>query len=117
MYAATYADELPVLTEDLSPVEHPHPAVASRASHAQVTGEPGGTAFFVSLMGGIEIIVPDDTRIVDSGAALMGDFVVDDHHSCTISHDDLPASAPVLHIWDFALMGGGHRPRGRGARM
>ena len=44
----------PVLTEDLSPVEQPHPAVESRASHAQVSGEPGGTAFFVSLMGGSE---------------------------------------------------------------
>lgn len=164
VYAATYADELPVLIQDLSPVEQPQPAVESRASHAQVSGEPGGSAFSVSLMGGsertgewliapthtsltlmggnsldlrkarfsgqetminalavmggIEIIVPDDIRIVDSGAALMGGFGIEDHHSCTISRDDLPASAPVLHIRGCALMGGvGIVRAARGARV
>ena len=164
VYNATYADELPALTEDLSPVEHPHPAVTSHASHAQVTGEPGGTAFSVSLMGGsertgewlvapihtslalmggtsldlrearfyaretvinavalmggIEIIVPEDVRVVDNGAALMGGFGVEDHPSCTISRDDLPASAPVLRIRGFALMGGvGIVRAARGARV
>ncbi|WJY96761.1 DUF1707 SHOCT-like domain-containing protein [Corynebacterium fournieri] len=164
VYNATYTDELPALTEDLSPVEHPHRAVASHASHAQVTGEPGGTAFSVSLMGGsertgewlvapahtsltlmggnsldlrearfsaqetvinavalmggIEIIVPEDVRVVDNGAALMGGFGIEDHPSCTISRDDLPANAPVLRIRGFALMGGvGIVRAARGARV
>ena len=167
LYAATYADELPALVEDLSPVErpdHPTPATASASSCAVVTGESDGSAFSLSLMGGaertgqwlvaplhtsvtlmggnsldlrearftaqetvinalalmggIDIIVPDDVRVIDNGVGIMGGFGIEDHPSCTSSGTELPADAPVVRVRGLALMGGvGIIRAARGARV
>ena len=166
-YAATYADELPALVEDLSPVKRPDrptPATTSAGSRAVVTGESNGSAFSLSLMGGsersgqwlvapmhtsltlmggnaldlrearlasrettinavaimggIDIIVPEDVRVVDDGIGIMGGFGVEDHDSCTVSVAELPADAPVVRVRGLALMGGvGITRAARGARV
>lgn len=59
-----------------------------------------------AVMGGIEIIVPEDVRVIDDGIGLMGGFGMSNHHSCTMSQRDLPADAPLIRIRGFALMGG-----------
>lgn len=167
LYAATYADELPALVEDLSPVKRPDrptPATTSAGSRAVVTGESNGSAFSLSLMGGsersgqwlvapmhtsltlmggnaldlrearlasrettinavaimggIDIIVPEDVRVVDDGIGIMGGFGVEDHDSCTVSVAELPADAPVVRVRGLALMGGvGITRAARGARV
>ena len=60
----------------------------------------------LALMGGIEIIVPDDVRVVDDGVGIMGGFGVEDHESCTVSVAELPADVPVVRVRGLALMGG-----------
>lgn len=154
-YAARFADELPALVADLSPVERPDrptPATTSANSRAVVTSESNGSAFSLALMGGtkrtgqwlvaptltsvalmggnsldlrearfaaqetvinalalmggIEIIVPDDVRIVDDGVGIMGGFGIEDHPSCGLSSADVPAEAPVVRVRGLALMGG-----------
>ena len=162
LYAATYADELPGLVEDLSPVKRPDREASP--SHTLVTGESGGSAFTLSvmggsertgqwlmapthtsltlmggnaldlrearfaahettvnavaIMGGIDIIVPDDVRVIDDGIGIMGGFGIEDHPSCTVSVADLPADAPVVRVRGFALMGGvGIIRAARGARV
>ena len=161
LYAATYTDELPALVDDLSPVSRPASAPASRG---YVSGEDGGSAFSLSLMGGsdrtgqwlvapmhtsvavmggntldlrearlaaqetvinavtlmggVEIIVPEDVRIIDNGASLMGGFEARDHESCTLPLADLPADAPVIRVRGLAFMGGVEIIRAaRGARV
>lgn len=72
----------------------------------------------LALMGGIEIIVPDDVRIVDDGVGIMGGFGVEDHDSCTVSGAELPADTPVVRVRGLALMGGvGIIRAARGARV
>ena len=162
LYAATYADELPALVEDLSPVKRPDREASP--SHTLVTGESGGSAFTLSLMGGsertgqwlvapthtsitlmggnaldlrearlasretiinavaimggIDIIVPEDVRVVDDGLGIMGGFGKEDHPSCTVSVAQLPADAPVVRVRGLALMGGvGITRAARGARV
>ncbi len=162
LYAATYADELPALVEDLSPVKRPDREASP--SHTLVTGEPGGSAFTLSLMGGsertgqwlvapthtsitlmggnaldlrearlasrettiyalsimggVDIIVPEDVRVVDDGIGIMGGFGKEDHPSCTVSVAQLPADAPVVRVRGLALMGGvGITRAARGARV
>ena len=162
LYAATYADELPGLVEDLSPVKRPDREVAP--SHTLVTGESGGSAFTLSvmggsertgqwlmapthtsltlmggnaldlrearfaahettvnavaIMGGIDIIVPDDVRVIDDGIGIMGGFGIEDHPSCTVPVAQLPADAPVIRVRGLALMGGvGITRAARGARV
>lgn len=162
LYAATYADELPGLVEDLSPVKRPDREASP--SHALVTGESGGSAFTLSvmggsertgqwlvapmhtsltlmggnaldlrearlaarettvnavaIMGGIDIIVPDDVRVIDDGIGIMGGFGIEDHPSCTVPVAQLPADAPVIRVRGLALMGGvGITRAARGARV
>lgn len=162
VYAATYADELPALVEDLSPVKHADREVCP--SRALVTGERGGSAFTLSvmggsertgqwlmapthtsitlmggnaldlrdarlashettinavaIMGGVDIIVPDDVRVIDDGVGIMGGFGIEDHRSCTVSVAELPADAPVIRVRGLALMGGvGITRAARGARV
>lgn len=162
LYAATYADELPALVEDLSPVKRPDREAFP--SHALVTGESGGSAFTLSvmggsertgqwlmapthtsltlmggnaldlrearfaahettvnavaIMGGIDIIVPEDVRVIDDGIGIMGGFGLEDHPSCTVSVAQLPADAPVIRVRGLALMGGvGITRAARGARV
>jgi len=162
LYAATYADELPALMEDLSPVKRPDQETSP--SHTLVTGESGGSAFTLSvmggsertgqwlvapmhtsltlmggnaldlrearlasrettinavaIMGGIDIIVPEDVRVVDDGIGIMGGFGIEDHPSCSVSVAQLPADAPVVRVRGLALMGGvGITRAARGTRV
>jgi hypothetical protein len=61
--------------------------------------EPEVTLHAYTLMGGIEITVPEDIEVDVSGIALMGGF---DHHA---SSPGVPG-APRLKVIGFALMGG-----------
>lgn len=71
-----------------------------------------------AVMGGIEIIVPEDVRVVDAGLGIMGGFGVETHPSCTIALADLPVDAPVIRVRGLALMGGvGIVRAARGARV
>ena len=162
LYAATYADELPALVADLSPVKRPDRK--DPPPHALVTGESGGSAFSlcimggtertgqwlvapthtsitlmggnaldlrearlasrettiyaISIMGGIDIVVPEDVRVIDDGVGIMGGFGMEDHPSCTVSVAQLPADAPVIRVRGLALMGGvGITRAARGARV
>lgn len=146
LWAATYADELPALVADLSPVEH------GSGTLEPISTQPGGSAFSFSIMGGsvkkgrwhvapthtsitvmggndldlrnatlsahetvinafavmggIDIIVPDDVRVIDNGVGVMGGFELRDDPSSTTSHDHLPSDAPVVRVRGLALMGG-----------
>ena len=72
----------------------------------------------VAIMGGIDIIVPDDVRVIDDGIGIMGGFGIEDHPSCTVSVAQLPADAPVIRVRGLALMGGvGITRAARGARV
>ncbi|OFT57336.1 hypothetical protein HMPREF3151_08010 [Corynebacterium sp. HMSC05H05] len=162
LYAATYADELPALVEDLSPVAHAEREAAP--SQTRVSGESGGSSFSLcvmggtertgqwlvapthtsitlmggnaldlrearlasrettiyalSIMGGIDIIVPEDVRVIDDGVGIMGGFGMEDHPSCTLSVAQLPADAPVIRVRGLALMGGvGITRAARGVRV
>lgn len=71
-----------------------------------------------AVMGGIEIIVPEDVRVVDAGLGIMGGFGVETHPSCTVALADLPVDAPVIRVRGLALMGGvGVVRAARGARI
>ncbi|PLA28181.1 DUF1707 SHOCT-like domain-containing protein [Corynebacterium coyleae] len=71
-----------------------------------------------AIMGGIEIVVPDDVRVVDSGIGIMGGFGVETHSSCRYSLAEIPVDAPVVRIRGLALMGGvGIVRAARGARI
>ncbi|AQQ14338.1 hypothetical protein CGLAU_01755 [Corynebacterium glaucum] len=59
-----------------------------------------------ACMGGIEIIVPEDVRVVDGGIGIMGGFGIRNDRSCTVRMDQLPADAPVIRVRGMALMGG-----------
>src|SRR5262249_36891705 len=60
---------------------------------------PPGTHHAYTLMGGIEIIVPEDVDVDVSGIAFMGGF---DHNA---SGPGIPG-APQVRVIGFALMGG-----------
>lgn len=146
LWAATYADELPALVADLTPVEH------GSGTLQPITSQPGGSALSFSIMGesvkkgrwhvapthtsitvmggndldlrnatlsahetvinafavmgGIDIIVPDDVRVIDDGIGVLGGFELRDDPSSTTSHDHLPSDAPVVRVRGLALMGG-----------
>lgn len=72
----------------------------------------------VALMGGIDIVVPEDVRVISEGFGIMGGFGVTDHPSCTLRVDDIPASAPIVRVRGLGLMGGvGITRAARGARV
>lgn len=72
----------------------------------------------VALMGGIDIVVPEDVRVISEGFGIMGGFGVTDHPSCTLRIDDIPASAPIVRVRGLGLMGGvGITRAARGARV
>lgn len=71
----------------------------------------------VAVMGGIEIIVPEDVRVVSDGIGLLGGFGVGNHPSADPEQGRLPADAPVIRIRGLAFMGGVEILRkARGAR-
>lgn len=152
VWAATYADELPALVEDLTPAASQSNARAASSAVDRIAGAPGGSRLSLSIMsgsdrmgswqvapshtsitvmggndidlrdatlsahetvinafavmGGIDIIVPDDVRVIDDGIGVMGGFELRDDASCTVSPDQLPSDAPVVHVRGLALMGG-----------
>ncbi|GAB3691777.1 DUF1707 SHOCT-like domain-containing protein [Corynebacterium nasicanis] len=170
VWATKYLDELALPLADLFPdpaavLQQRVPAV--RPDHTpqvtQVTGEPGGDAFSlaimggseragdwlcapthtslaimggtgidlrqarlgsretvinaIAVMGGIEIIVPEDVHIISDGVGIMGGFGVTDDKSVTLRREDVPADAPVIRFRGLALMGGvGVTRKARGAR-
>lgn len=59
-----------------------------------------------AVMGGIDIIVPDDVRVIHDGIGVLGGFKLRDDPSSTTSHDHLPSDAPVVRVRGLALMGG-----------
>lgn len=62
------------------------------------------TAF--TLMGGIEIIVPEGVRVICDGMGLLGGFGSETHKSVTIHPSNLPGNAPVVRVRGLAVMGG-----------
>lgn len=60
----------------------------------------------VAVMGGIEITVPEDVRIICDGVGIMGGFGVSDDKSVTLAREDIPLDAPVIRLRGLALMGG-----------
>lgn len=59
-----------------------------------------------AVMGGIEIIVPEDVRVISEGVGILGGFGIEDHPSCTLRIDDLPPNAPTIRIRGAGIMGG-----------
>lgn len=146
LWATMYADELPALVEDLSPV-----AASAGTQVDRVARQPGGSGFSFSVMGasvkkgtwqiapnhtsitvmggndidlrhatlsaretvinayavmgGIDIIVPDDVRVIDDGIGIMGGFGIEDK-GAVAPMDALPADAPIVRVRGAALMGG-----------
>lgn len=60
----------------------------------------------VTLMGGIEIIVPEGVRVICDGMGLLGGFGSETHKSVTIHPSDLPGDAPLVRVRGLAVMGG-----------
>lgn len=59
-----------------------------------------------SIMGGIDIIVPEDVRIKNDGIAIMGGIEVVDDRRVTVVLNDLPENSPTLRIAGLTMMGG-----------
>lgn len=62
--------------------------------------------YAVALMGGVEIIVPEDVRVISEGVGVMGGFDVSDHESVTLAQTDIPVDSPVIRLRGLGLMGG-----------
>lgn len=60
----------------------------------------------VAIMGGIEIIVPEDIRLTVQGTGLMGGFGTSKSRDVVIAGHDLPPDAPRVRVTGIALMGG-----------
>ncbi|MDR7328489.1 DUF1707 SHOCT-like domain-containing protein [Corynebacterium guangdongense] len=60
----------------------------------------------IDVMGGAEVKVPEDFRVVLEGFALMGGTGLKDAPGVTVKMSELPADAPTIVIRSFALMGG-----------
>jgi hypothetical protein len=65
-----------------------------------ILSAPVTTITAVTVMGGIDIVVPPGMRVESSGIGFMGAF---DNNA---RNDRLPADAPLLRVRGFALMGG-----------
>lgn len=59
-----------------------------------------------AVMGGVQVLVPEDVRVVEHGVGLMGGFGSGRATSVTRSSRDLPADAPVVRVRGVAVMGG-----------
>ena len=60
----------------------------------------------IDVMGGADIKVPEDFRVVMEGFALMGGSAIKDAPGVTMKMSELPADAPTIVIRSYALMGG-----------
>lgn len=59
----------------------------------------------VAVMGGADVVVPEDVRVVNDGVGVMGAFEIEEDDDVTVVMRDLPADAPVIRIRGLALMG------------
>lgn len=59
----------------------------------------------VALMGGTDITVPHDVRVINDGIGVMGAFEIEEDEDVTGAMAELPADAPVIRIAGLALMG------------
>jgi predicted membrane protein len=59
-----------------------------------------------AVMGGVQVLVPEDVRVVEHGLGLMGGFTSACAKSVTQGSRDLPADAPVVRVRGVAVMGG-----------
>lgn len=59
-----------------------------------------------TLMGGIDIIVPEGVQVICDGMGLMGGFGATVDQQATIRPSSLPADAPVVRVRGLAIMGG-----------
>lgn len=64
------------------------------------------TIWALAVMGGIDIIVPEDMRVISDGIGIMGGFGFETDKDVSLRHEDLPPEAPVIRIRGLALMGG-----------
>ncbi|MEJ6018881.1 DUF1707 SHOCT-like domain-containing protein [Corynebacterium sp. H113] len=62
--------------------------------------------FAVAIMGGIEVIVPEDIRLRVTGQGIMGGFGSTTANTVTIAGHELPPDAPEVIIRGVAIMGG-----------
>ncbi|WP_018023260.1 DUF1707 SHOCT-like domain-containing protein [Corynebacterium ulceribovis] len=60
----------------------------------------------IAIMGGIQVVVPEDIRLTVSGFGIMGGFGSTSHKDVTIYNDHLPADAPSVTVNGVAIMGG-----------
>ncbi|WP_295628583.1 DUF1707 domain-containing protein [uncultured Corynebacterium sp.] len=60
----------------------------------------------VALMGGIEIIVPEDMRLSVQGTGVMGGFGSSNSKEVVVAGHDLPDDAPSVRVTGVAMMGG-----------
>ncbi|WP_034990424.1 DUF1707 SHOCT-like domain-containing protein [Corynebacterium halotolerans] len=59
----------------------------------------------VALMGGTDIIVPHDVRVINDGVGVMGAFDIEEDEDVLDSMEELPTNAPVIRINGLGLMG------------
>lgn len=59
-----------------------------------------------AVMGGVQVLVPEDVRVIEHGVGLMGGFGSARAKSVTRSSRDLPTDAPVVRVRGVAVMGG-----------
>ncbi len=59
----------------------------------------------VAVMGGTDITVPHDVRVINDGVGVMGSFEIKEDEDLTGAMTALPADAPVLRITGLGLMG------------
>ena len=67
---------------------------------------PQTTITAVAIMGGIQVIVPEDIRVTVTGIGIMGGFGSSTGKSVTIFNEHLPADAPSVTVNGVAIMGG-----------
>lgn len=72
--------------------------------HARL-GSRDTTVTAVAVMGGIDIIVPEDMRVISDGVGIMGAFGFETDKDVALRPEDLPPEAPVIRIRGLALMG------------
>ena len=60
----------------------------------------------VAIMGGINVIVPEDMRLSVQGTGLMGGFGSSKSKEVVLAGHDLPPDAPHVRVTGVALMGG-----------
>lgn len=62
--------------------------------------------YAIGIMGGVEILVPEDVRVLSEGIGVMGGFGISTDEEVRQRIEDLPADAPVVRVRGLGLMGG-----------